>query len=108
MGQAELTVENKSKQPSLLMTQYTSGRRGPFPVGCKRKEQTGWTKLCNEVRNLAEVRSEAAAASVNLRLCRRGGSLDETGGGAKFPGQTPLCVAVLTMKPLSKLCLSQV
>lgn len=59
-----------------------------------------------------EVRSEAAAAaaaaSVNLRLCRRGGSLDETGGGAKFPGQTPLCVAVLTMKPLSKLCFSQV
>lgn len=53
VGQAELTVENKSKQPSLLMTQYTSGRRGPFPVGCKRKEQTGWTKLCNEVRNLA-------------------------------------------------------
>lgn len=34
MRQPELTVENKSKQPSLLMTQYTSGRRGPFPVGC--------------------------------------------------------------------------
>lgn len=48
VGQAELTVENKSKQPSLLMTQYTSGRRGPFPVGWKREEQnwldqsSGW------------------------------------------------------------------
>lgn len=28
-----LTFENKSKQPKRLMTQYTSGRRGPFPLG---------------------------------------------------------------------------
>lgn len=28
-----LTLENKSKHPSRLMTQYTSGRRGPLPLG---------------------------------------------------------------------------
>lgn len=45
MRQTELTVENKSKQPSLLMTQYTSGRRGPFPVGCwKAANKDGETR----------------------------------------------------------------
>lgn len=28
-----LTLENKPKQPRRLMTQYTSGSRGPFPLG---------------------------------------------------------------------------
>lgn len=46
MRRTELTVENKSKQPSLLMTQYTSGRRGPFPVGCtKAADKHGETRL---------------------------------------------------------------
>lgn len=31
-----LTLENKPKQPRRLMTQYTSGNRGPFPLGSKR------------------------------------------------------------------------
>lgn len=34
MNKPELTLENRLKQPSRLMTQYTSGRRGPFPLGC--------------------------------------------------------------------------
>lgn len=50
LGRAELTVENKSKQPSLLMTQYTSGRRGPFPVGWKREEQNWLDQTWLEVR----------------------------------------------------------
>jgi len=33
MNKPELTLENRLKQPSRLMTQYTSGRRGPFPLG---------------------------------------------------------------------------
>lgn len=49
MGRAELTVENKSKQPSLLMTQYTSGSRGPFPFGCERKQQTCWTMALEDL-----------------------------------------------------------
>lgn len=31
--QSPLTLENKPKQPRRLMTQYTSGNRGPFPLG---------------------------------------------------------------------------
>lgn len=32
-SQSPLTLENKPKQPRRLMTQYTSGSRGPFPLG---------------------------------------------------------------------------
>lgn len=88
VGQAGLTVENKSKQPSLLMTQYTSGRRGPFPVGCKRKEETGWTKLIKEVIKLAAFRG--CSANINLCFHKFGFSQDKTGSRAKLPGQIPL------------------
>lgn len=88
MGQAGLTVENKSKQPSLLMTQYTSGRRGPFPVGCKGKEETGWTKLIKEAIKLATFRG--CSANINLCFCKSGFSQDKTGSRAKLPGQTLL------------------
>lgn len=88
VGQAELTVENKSKQPSLLMTQYTSGRRGPFPVGCKRKEETGWTKLIKEVIKLATFKG--CSANIDLCFCKSGLSRDKTGSRAKLPGQIPL------------------
>lgn len=90
VGRAELTVENKSKQPSLLMTQYTSGRRGPFPVGWKRERGTKLVGANWEI--WLEVRLEVAAPVLNLCLWRLAGSPDETGSGAKFPGQTPLCV----------------
>lgn len=33
VSRSPLTLENKPKQPSRLMTQYTSGSRGPFPLG---------------------------------------------------------------------------
>lgn len=33
VSQSPLTLENKPKQPRRLMTQYTSGNRGPFPLG---------------------------------------------------------------------------
>lgn len=38
----QLTLENKSKQPRRLMTQYTSGRRGPFPLGCQFEKNEIW------------------------------------------------------------------
>lgn len=36
VSQSPLTLENKPKQPRRLMTQYTSGNRGPFPLGWAR------------------------------------------------------------------------
>lgn len=33
VSRSPLTLENKPKQPRRLMTQYTSGSRGPFPLG---------------------------------------------------------------------------
>lgn len=49
--QSPLTLENKPKQPRRLMTQYTSGNRGPFPLGWagtrRRRRETQTQRMHN-------------------------------------------------------------